>query len=220
VAGHPGEHLQGTLPDLYARYGAHTPLELVSKFWAKATTPNGVLGLKFGLVEYRFATLLEAFREIDGHDGTRSGIWANVLPNGRHIFMTRRNKVRLAVSWWKAIQSREWHRLHGVLPQYSELAARYVPEAIDHLFSESVMREAAMQDFFAQARISPLTIVYEDFVTNYAETVSQVLTWIGLDPVAVTIAQPMYDRLADEVSEEWVQRFRQDKQAGWEKTVW
>jgi hypothetical protein len=52
-----------------------------------ASTPNGVLGLKHAIVEPGFTALLETFRQIDGHDGTRSGIWANTFPNARHIFM-------------------------------------------------------------------------------------------------------------------------------------
>jgi len=82
------------------------------------------------------------------------------------------------------------------------------------------MREAAIQDFFTQAGIVPLTVVYEDFVANYVHTVAEVLRWIDLDPAVVAITPPAYDRLSDELSEEWVQRFRCDKQVGWEKTVW
>jgi len=225
LAGRPGEHLQGTtqgttVEDLYARHNARTPLELQSRIWEVASTPNGVLGLKYGMSEPGFTAVLDAFRQIDGHDNTRPGIWANTFPNGRHIFMTRRNKVRLAVSWWKAIQSQEWHRRHGVPPQTTDLADRYVPEAIDHLVAESVMREAGIQEFFAEGKIVPLTIVYEDFVSRYEQTISDILTWLGLDSSTTTIAPPAYERLSDAVSEDWVERFRRDKQVGWKHRGW
>jgi LPS sulfotransferase NodH len=225
VAGHPGEHLQDnnqgtTLQDLYARHNARSPAELRSRIWEAASTPNGVLGLKHGIVEPAFTTTLDAFREIDGHDGTRPGIWANTIPNGRHIFMTRRNKVRLAVSWWKAIQSQEWHRLHGVPPQAIDLADRYAPGPIDQLMSESVMREAAIQEFFAQGKIVPFNVVYEDFVSGYEQTVFDILSWLGLESAATTVAPPAYERLSDAVSEDWVEQFRHDKQAGWKYRAW
>ena len=138
------------------------------------------------------------------------GIWANTFPNGRHISMTRRNKVRLAVSWWKAIQSQEWHRLRGVCPQAIDVADHYDPDAIDHLVAESVMREAAIQEFFAHSRIVPLTVTYEDFVSKYEETVFDILGWLGLDVATATVAPPAYEQLADAVSEDRVQRFRRE----------
>jgi hypothetical protein len=54
ISGRPGEHLEGTLPELYARYGVTTPAELLSRVWAIGGTPNGVVGLKYGLVRHRF----------------------------------------------------------------------------------------------------------------------------------------------------------------------
>jgi trehalose 2-sulfotransferase len=220
VAGRPGEHVEATIEQLYARHNARTPAELRSCVWNVASTSNGVLGLKYGMTERSFSAVLEAFGEIGGHDGTRPGIWANTFPNGRHIFMTRRNKIRLAVSWWKAIQTQEWHRLRGVRPQAVDIADRYMPDAIDHLVAESVMREAAIQEFFAEGGIVPLTVTYEDFVSKYEDTVFDILGWLGLDTATATIAPPAYEQLSDAVSEDWVQRFRRDKQARWKNQAW
>jgi LPS sulfotransferase NodH len=221
IAGHPGEHLhENTLQELYRSYKARTPAELRSRIWEVASTPNGVLGLKHAIFEPAFTALLEAFRQIDGHDGTRSGIWANTFPNVRHIFMTRRNKVRLAVSWWKAIQSQEWHRLHGEPPQHGDIADRYSAEAIDHLVAESVMREAGIQEFFTQGHIVPFTVTYEDFVSRYEQTVLDILWWLGLEFTNGTVAPPAYERLSDAISDDWVERFRRDKQAGWQNRGW
>ena len=220
ISGRPGEHLEGTLPELYARYDVTTPAELLSRVWAIGGTPNGVVGLKYGLVRHRFDALLEALAEIDGHNGTRAGIWANAFLNGRHIFMTRRNKMRLAISWWKAIQSQEWHRAHGMHPKDVDIADRYDPKAIEHLVTESVMREAAMQDFFSESGIVPFTVVYEDFVSAYERTVVDIGTWLGLDPAPIAIAPPAFERLSDELSEDWLERFRRDKQKEGSKRVW
>jgi len=208
------------VPALFARHNATTPTELRSRLWELASTPNGVLGLKHGFVEPRFTELLHAFGRIEGHDGTRSDIWANTFPNARHIFMTRRNKVRLAVSWWKAIQSREWHRLHGEPPRGLDVAERYSAAAIDRLLAESVMREAGIQEFFMQGRIVPLTVTYEDFTARYEETVRDILAWLGLDAAHATIAPPGFEKLSDAVSEDWVERFRREKQSGWQGRGW
>jgi LPS sulfotransferase NodH len=220
IAGRPGEHLEGTLPELYVRYRAATPAELLSHVREIGGTSNGVVGLKYGLVRHSFDALLDALREIEGHNGTRAGIWANAFPNGRHIFMTRRNKMRLAVSWWKAIQSQEWHRAHGAPPKDADIAGRYAAAAIEHLVIESMMREAAIQDYFSEAGIVPFTVIYEDFVSTYERTVVEILTWLGLDPAPIAIAPPAFERLSDDLSEEWVERFRRDKQKEGSKCVW
>jgi LPS sulfotransferase NodH len=221
VAGRPGEHLMAvSLDALYARHGISDPRELRSRIWNMAATSNGVLGLKFSMFEPWFSTVVGTLAEVGGHDGTRPGIWENAFPNCRHVFMTRRNKVRLAVSWWKAIQSQEWHRTRGAQPRAGDIAERYSFDAIDHLLAEAAMRDAAIQEFFAEGRIAPLTVVYEDFIANYEKTVREVLGWLGLDSNAATLAAPAYERLSDGVSEEWVQRFRREKQAGWPNLGW
>ncbi|HME68348.1 MAG TPA: Stf0 family sulfotransferase [Myxococcota bacterium] len=221
LAGRPGEWLLSEdVPALYTRHGARTPTELRARIWDAATTPNGVLGLKHGIYQPYFSAILDEFCQLDGHDGTRPGMWENAFPNSRHIFMTRRNRVRLAVSWWKAIQSQEWHRLHGTPSQDGDIADRYNFEAIDHLLAESALREAATQEFFAEGEIVPLTIVYEDFVRRYEQTVFEILTWLGIPASAAVVAPPAYERLADAVSEAWVQRFRHEKQARWKQYAW
>ncbi|MEO1004491.1 MAG: Stf0 family sulfotransferase [Cyanobacteria bacterium J06638_38] len=126
--------------------------------------------------------------------------------------MTRRNKVRLAVSWWKAIQSQEWHREQGKMPISVDLKDKYSYEAIAHLFAECSMREAAIQEFFDEGSIIPLTIVYEDFVLSYEKTIRNILDYLELlDSHSVSILLPPLQQLADDVSEEWVQRFRKER---------
>ena len=142
------------------------------------------------------------------------------FPNHKYIYMTRRNKVRLAVSWWRAIVSDEWHRERGRKPAEADLADKYNFEAINHLLNEVAMRDAAIEDFFAEGGIAPLTIVYEDFIRDYEGTVRRVLAYLGEDAEGVEIAKPYYDKIADETAEQWVQRYRAERQADWENKMW
>ena len=117
IAGNPDEWLY--VPgegDLLEHYGSSSHAELRVHLWDLASTPNGVLGLKFSLYEPAFSKVLDTLRRFPGcpqESCTRATIWEHAFPNSRHLFMTRRNKVRLAVSWWKAIQTQEWHREKG-----------------------------------------------------------------------------------------------------------
>ncbi|SEO75380.1 Stf0 sulphotransferase [Paenibacillus sp. OV219] len=134
--------------------------------------------------------------------------------------MTRRNKVRLAVSWWRAIVSGEWHRKFGEKPQEHDIAEQYHFDAIKHLIFESMMFEAAIEDFLTESNIMPLTIVYEDFIQDNEGTVMRVLEFLDIPGDHVKIAPPAFDKLADDVAEQWVQRFREESQREWENVRW
>lgn len=219
-AGRPGEFLaSSSWPEFERPFRARA---LQEHLWDLGCTPNGVWGLKFSFYEPHFSALLDVLRRIPGTppSGSRAAVWEHAFPNHRHIFMTRRNKVRLAVSWWKAIQTNEWHRLHGATAPPVDLAEAYSYAAIDHLYCESVMREAGIQEFFSEAGRVPLTVVYEDFIQDYTGTLRVVLEALELDPALTPIAPPAYAQLADSVSEEWVARFREERQRGWENRGW
>jgi trehalose 2-sulfotransferase len=219
IAGVPHEWLHTWLDDQHL----HDPAELQWRLWEYGSTTNGVFGLKHSFHEPHFTQLIETFRKFPDSPATevnRVRIWENAFPNHRHIFMTRRNKVRLAVSWWKAIQTAEWHRLAGESPKSLELSDAYSFDAIHHLYCECSMREAGIQEFFAEGNIVPLTIVYEDFIQEYEKTVRKVLKFLDLDTINVEIPTPLLANTADQFSEEWIQRFRRECQEGWKNRGW
>lgn len=214
VAGNPSEwlHFQYKNPATLKR-------EDLEQIWKSGTTPNGVFGMKIGFEQKwidEFRTLFEL-----PQNASRAEVWSTAFPNcSKHIYMTRRNKVRLAVSWWRAIVSGEWHRNYGEKPQEHDIADKYNYEAINHLIFESTMCEAAMEDFFSESDIIPLTIVYEDFIQDYEGTVMKVLEFLGIPTADIKVAPPALDKLADEVAEQWVQRFREESQKDWENIRW
>lgn len=219
VAGIPNEWLYRWLDDQHGKDQTQIQMPL----WERGSTSNGVFGLKHSFHEPHFTKLIETFRHFPGGlagENNRVRIWENAFPNHRHIFMTRRNKVRLAVSWWKAIQTQEWHRLSSATPKAVELTDAYSFDAIHHLFDECAMREAGIQEFFSEGKIVPLTIVYEDFIDEYEMTVRRVLEFLELDVPDMQIPLPALARTADDVSEEWVQRFREELQGDWKNRGW
>ncbi|BBH23282.1 hypothetical protein Back11_46270 [Paenibacillus baekrokdamisoli] len=214
VAGDPCEWLHFQYQD-----PATLKLEDLEQLWRLGTTPNGVFGLKINF-EQRWIDAFRAMFELP-QDTSRAEVWSTAFPNcNKHIYMTRRNKVRLAVSWWRAIVSGEWHRNYGEKPQEHDIADKYNYDAINHLIIESTMCEAAIEDFFSESGIVPLTIVYEDFILDYEGTVMRVLEFLNIPLESIKISPPSYDKLADDVSELWVQRFREDSQKGWETRKW
>ena len=215
IAGKPSEWLSTT--NLLDKYRLDSYTELQQRLWKLGSTANGVFGVKTGAYEPYFSQIISIFKQFPGCNcqANRVEIWQNALPNCKHIYMTRRNKVRLAVSWWKAIQTQEWHRKKGQKPTSVDLKDKYSYDAIAHLFAECSMREAAIQEFFSEGSIVPLTIVYEDFVRTYDATIKSIIEYLELPSGNISLASPPLQQLADNVSEEWVQRFRKERQIGW-----
>lgn len=215
IVGNPSEWLyKNNNLDFLTHYQVNNYTELQNKIWQLGSTPNGVFGLKYSMHEPHFSKpidILKKFPNCNPESNRYSEIWSQAFPNCKHIFMTRRNKVRLAVSWWKAIKTGEWHRTTGTKPTSIKIKNKYSYNAINHLFAECCMREAAIQEFFTEGRIIPLTIVYEDFILSYQETIKKIINYLEIpNSNDVQIASPPLEKLADEVSENWVQRFRKE----------
>jgi len=222
IAGQPREWFN-CKPDLLEDFHQTGYAELQEYLWNLGSTPNGVFGINHSFCEPQFSQLTETLRKFPicpPQETKRTIIWEHIFPNHRHIFMTRRNKVRLAVSWWRAIQTGEWHLSSGQHPQPKDLSNAYSYDAIQHLYDECSMREAGIQEFFAEGNITPLNIFYEDFVQEYDQTIRTILDYLGLDSRSATVVPPSLAKTADAVSEEWVHRFREERQNGWINRGW
>ncbi|MBL8077656.1 MAG: sulfotransferase [Anaerolineales bacterium] len=222
IAGVPREWFNCP-PDLLSTFKRSDHAELQEYLYKLGTTPNGVFAINHSFYEPHFTQLTETLQNFPAckpNETKRTAIWEQVFPNHRHIFMTRRNKVRLAVSWWRAIQSAEWHISSGESRKEIDLADKYSFDAINHLYNECSMREAGIQEFFAEGNITPLNIFYEDFIQNYEGTVRTILDTLELDSKSVTITPPALTQLADDISEEWAQRFREERQKDWPNRGW
>lgn len=222
VAGKPREWFNFP-PDLLSTYRKTDHAELQEYLWKIGTTDNGVFAINHSFYEPHFTQLIETLRKFPACPPTvtkRTEVWEQVFPNHRHIFMTRRNKIRLAVSWWRAIQSGEWHLPTDQPRKPVDLSNAYSFDAINHLYNECSMREAGIQEFFIEGGITPLNIFYEDFIQDYEGAVRTLLDYLELDSSSVTITPPALTKLADDVSEEWVQRYREERQKDWVNRGW
>jgi trehalose 2-sulfotransferase len=171
----------------------------------RGTTPNGVFGAKlmWGYLG-DFATLL---RGIDGMAGLRVPVLLDrAFPGLRYIQITREDKVRQAVSLWRAVQTQAWRR-----DAAAEARAAAEPvfsfRAINYLVRLLTAHDASWDAYFLGLGIEPLKVTYEELAAAREPVVRRVLGYLGIDaPADLGLEAPRLSVQADELSEEWVRR--------------
>jgi LPS sulfotransferase NodH len=192
LAGAPAEFFHpDKMASLQRRWGVDELGDYLRELLARKTSPNGVFGIKAHWGQYQ-----PLFGESDPR---------TLLPALRVVFITRRDRLRQAVSWVRALQTLKW--VTDVGPRVER------PEVFDHdHITQKLGRidreEEVWESLFDRHRIEPHRVVYEDFVAAQAETVRAVLETLGVDaPADLQLPPPLLDRQADERSEEWVERY-------------
>src|SRR3954454_6287261 len=100
----------------------------------------------------------------DDRVATRVARLRELYPGVHYVRVTRREKVRQAISVWRGT--------HEGPPEVGF-------DGIDELVPPPFGQERAWQRFFADASADPLVVVYEDFSVAYEQTVRRVLAHIG-----------------------------------------
>jgi trehalose 2-sulfotransferase len=182
--------------------------DYVSWVLGTATTSNGVFGAKImsAYVEGLAAGLADALGE-RAPEATPA-LLAAVFPRLRYIFLVRADKVRQAVSLWRAIQTWQWREDGPAGGESGDGALRYSFEALDHLRARLQAEEEWWRRYFADAAVEPLTIVYEDFADGHDEAVRAVLRHLEIPfDGGWALPNPTMRRQSDTLSQDWAERY-------------
>jgi LPS sulfotransferase NodH len=195
----------GHAPEYSSLDGVEDYADHIERAFQLGTTPNGVFGAKLMWMHLgdfaEFAGRLPAYRGLALEE-----LLPTVFPRPRYVWVTRRDKVRQAVSLWKAIQTEAWRG--DANPADHE--PKYHQEALDHLVKMLADHDTNWESFFARAGIQPLVISYEDDLSRGAEgAVRRVLRHLDLSVPPSWRAPKHMSRQADERSEEWVAQYRE-----------
>ena len=219
VAGRPGEyftapHAQGYSMrwDIPLRDSTeHLGEDYFRRIYATAT-PNGVFGVKILWLALPYC--LEQIRKLEGNEMlSTSELLSTAFTNHRVIMTTRRDKLRQAISWWRAGETHIW-RKHSKNPKsLIEKALYFDFHTVENYRQQLISSEQKMQAYFLTSNIQPFTVVYEDFVTAYEETILQLLDYLHIPaPKDLALGEPLLQKQADEQTEMWVQQYYQTKQ--------
>jgi LPS sulfotransferase NodH len=173
------------------------------------TTDNGVFGAKLmwrNLPDlHQLAGELPEYAGLDLHE-----LLERLFENPRYVWVTRRDKVRQAISLWRALQTRAWRLEHaGDGKQPDELQYRF--EGIDHLVRLLQAADEGWQDFLQRSEAPVLTVVYEDDLEpGAAGAVRAVLNHVGVPIPPQWRPREVLARQADALSDEWVAAYHRD----------
>jgi LPS sulfotransferase NodH len=184
-------------PDTYDRYLA----------WAleQGTTPNGVFAAK--LMWGYLGDFAQLLRGIDGMNGRPlPELLGRAFPGLRYVQITRQNKIRQAVSLWKAVQTQAWKREAGEQVEHlPELVFSF--RAINYLVRLLTAHDASWDAYFLGLGYEPLKVTYEELAEDTDAVIRRVLDHLGIPvPDDLVVEAPRLSVQADEVSEEWVRR--------------
>jgi trehalose 2-sulfotransferase len=185
-------------PETYDRYLA----------WAlrEGTTPNGVFGAK--LMWGYLGDFAQLLRGIDGLDGLPvPELLERAFPNLRYIRITRQDKVRQAVSLWRAVQTQAWRRENGGDDKRQAREPTFSFRAINYLVRLLTAHDASWDAYFLGLGHEPLSVTYEELAESHEPVVRRVLEHVGVEvPVDLRVEAPRLQAQADDLSERWVAR--------------
>jgi LPS sulfotransferase NodH len=187
-------------------YGLHLAASL-----REGTTPNGVFGAK--VMWSYFPDFLELMRGIPRFGGMEDGSLLNAaFPGLRYVFVSRSDKVRQAVSLWRALQTWVWREETARGEESVEDRLVYSFDAIDHLLDQLRRHEDAWRGFFFRVGQRPLQLYYEDIAGDLGGSVARVLEALHIEggrDGELELSGAMR-RQSDELSETWVQSYLED----------
>ena len=182
-----------------------TPVAWREHIRSSGRTPNGVWGGKLmwnqtALLQQRASQLPHCSR-----DGLRAAIRDVIGSEPVYVHVHRPDVVSQAVSFWRAVQTQVWR---GHPDSERDSQAVYHAGAIAHIVKNLRDQENSWRAWFAAESITPIDISYPVLWRNLTAIVGHVLAALGQDPELAP--PPMLERQADQRSDEWVDRYRDE----------
>jgi LPS sulfotransferase NodH len=122
------------------------------------------------------------------------------------VQITREDKIRQAVSLWKAVQTQAWRQEGG--GEGGEAAEPVFSfRAINFLVRQLTAHDASWDAYFLGLGIESLKVTYEELAEAPEPVVRRVLEHIGAEaPADLRLDAPKLKVQADSRSEDWVRR--------------
>jgi len=206
LAGRPSEHIPTDVNPWHPGFTLENYRASFRVMIEKGTT-GGIFGCKamwpwFGDLVGKLEVL--ARRETTPVDR----LLAELFPNPHYIMLTRRDRIRQAISVARAEWTNVWKSTEARYPRNRVEDLRIDPRTVDHEARVIANIESSFDGFFDRYGISPFRVVYEDLVERYEETALEILDFLGIPhPAHVSFGERRLERQWDAASDELLRQY-------------
>lgn len=215
VAGRPTEYLAAEWQRIAAAHDIDPladPMSYLALVIRTEATPNGVFGIKatwrqFDELSDRLCR--QRRRSRDSHDLVNE--MAAHCGHVEFVWIRRRDKVRQAVSYWRALQTGEWSRYSRPDPMPGPPPVTYDFGAIKELSHQIEDDEMSIQAYLDHRNAKHLEVWYEDLARAPERIAARVLEHLDLPmPAPMVYPASRLVRQADAITDAWCRRFFED----------
>ena len=188
----------------WTRTGVH---ELFDAAFAESASPNGVRGFK--VMWEHFDRVIDKGLRDGPHRGLRRiDIEKQIAATTQFVWLRRRDHVRQAVSWAKALQSDGWNI--GSQRAYQG-AYTYDFPGISIARWRIRRAEAGWSDFFERCDARPLVLHYEDYLCDLPGAIGSIAKLLDVRVNGqIDTGSTLLQVQADTVNNEWERRYLVD----------
>lgn len=194
------------------KHGAADRESYLDLVYRLGSTPNGVFGAKMMWNNVKWA--VAKFHQMPRFAVlTRAEVFHEAFPGLRVINVTRRDRVRQAVSWARIAKGGPYVvRADRPAPPVAE-EPEYDFALIHALEGLIVEGERGWRELFAELGLAPFDVVYEDLVSTdgYERTIRGVLDHLEVEIPADVALAPRTMKQSDEINEDWVARYTAER---------
>ncbi len=179
--------------------------EFMEEIFSSTTTFNGLSG--FNIHWQHLEHLVRVLHNTTRHEHV--SVW-NIAscfpPRVKYIYLTRKDKVRQAISLLKAEQTGIWRMENGANRESSRDPV-FDLNYISKFMVELKRQERSWEKFFRKNKISPLRLEYEEYIKDTRETLVKILKHLEMPiPEKLAVTTNLLKQ-SDALSEEWVRKY-------------
>lgn len=132
------------------------------------------------------------------------------FPSTKYIHLERKNKLKQAISYSKALQDGIWREAEGEDEKYKKYVtpAVYDREHIECCFDLSLANDQYWRHYLLSNQLSFFHVYYEDLTNNYFEEIEKIHNYLGI--VGKEICAPSLRKQATGLSEKWEKQFTKE----------
>jgi LPS sulfotransferase NodH len=211
ICGRPSEYILNAAKNVWREMrGFESRAEYIVHYTLTGWSGNGIFGAK--LTWNQFCEMTDDFSGRSRLTSIDRALTIERAFGGcRYIFLRRRDKLRQAISYHRALCTGRWSSLKA-----GKIAGRFDPDAVeaydhdslDQLIAAIVKAEGDWLEYFRETGIAHLTIFYEDLAVDKIGVVRGILSHVGIEDDWNGACEGKLHQQSDSKTEEWVRRYR------------